>query len=285
MYIKSRDLLTTYVIVNWVYNEFKREFFPGEDVIVALRDRDPQAGAIREKAKFPMIRGPDGSVQRNAFARYFIRLHDTPGDEALVDEQHVRRDRKVYSKLNLRAFLKNSLVREPYQHAPWLVKEPLAHQYRISSHIPPELLKDAHLLANRVCSPEPHHDPEYLDGLLLPHAAAPPAPASKLFIPEGYGFEYLLLRSTDLLQDQIPRAPRGRNPKAPEEIARMQREVQARQQMQRPVSSTKICPMLMLLTFEIAWRRSSTPRRPSTGYSTNGSNASKARPSAHQVSY
>lgn len=106
-------------------------------------------GSIREKAKFPMIKGPDGSVQRNAFARYFIRLHDSPGNEALVDEQHVRRDRKIYSKLNLRAFLKNSLNREPYLHAPWLVKEPLAIHYRLPMQIPEHLLKDAHLLANR----------------------------------------------------------------------------------------------------------------------------------------
>jgi len=97
-----------------------------------------------------MIRGPDGSIQRNAFARYFIRLHDPAGDEALVDENNVRRDRKVYSKMNIRAFLKNSLNREPYLHAPWLVKEPLAHQYRISTHIPPHLLKDAHVMNNPV---------------------------------------------------------------------------------------------------------------------------------------
>jgi hypothetical protein len=217
-----------------VYNEFKREFFPGEDVIVALRDRDPTSGAIREKAKFPMIRGPDGSVQRNAFARYFIRLHDTPGDEALVDEQHVRRDRKVYSKLNLRAFLKNSLVREAYQHAPWLVKEPLAHQYRISSHIPPELLKDAHLLANRVGLSDPHHNPRQFNDRLLPCAVFPPALVPLTPPPEGDEFQHHSVRGTDSLQDQMPRVPRGRNPKAPENIARTQQD-QARQQMQHQV--------------------------------------------------
>jgi hypothetical protein len=119
-------------------------------------DRDITSGTIREKAKFPMIRGPDGSIQRNAFARYFIRLHDPAGDEALVDENNVRRDRKVYSKMNIRAFLKNSLNREPYLHAPWLVKEPLAHHYRISTHIPPHLLKDAHMMNNPVCPLCPH---------------------------------------------------------------------------------------------------------------------------------
>jgi hypothetical protein len=227
-----------------VYNEFKREFFPGEDVIVALRDRDPTSGAIREKAKFPMIRGPDGSIQRNAFARYFIRLHDTPGDEALVDEQHVRRDRKVYSKLNLRAFLKNSLNREAYQHAPWLVKEPLAHQYRISSHIPPELLKDAHLLANRVGLPDPHHDHRYFNGQLLPCAIMPSTLRRPKRVRVGYEFQQPFLRGTDSSQDQMPR-PRGRTSRvAPEENVRMQRELAANQQMQRQVSLTSNASMV-----------------------------------------
>jgi len=183
-----------------------------------------------------MIRGPDGSIQRNAFARYFIRLHDTPGDEALVDEQHVRRDRKVYSKLNLRAFLKNSLVREAYQGAPWLVKEPLAHQYRITSHIPPELLRDAHVLANRVGPPDPYHDPRIFDGRLLPYAVTPSALTPPTPPPDGCDFKYPLIRGTDSLQDQMPRAPRSRNPKLPEDIARVQQD-QARQQLQRQVRS------------------------------------------------
>ena len=215
-----------------MYNEFKREFFPGEDVIVSLHDRDPTTGAIREKAKFPMIRGPDGSVQRNAFARYFIRLHGAPGEGALVDEQHVRRDRKVYSKLNLRAFLKNSLVRESYQNAPWLVKEPLAHQYRISSHIPPELLRDAHVLANRVGPPGPYHDPRLYNGQLLPCAETPSVLTPLTPPRDRYELQYPLNRDTDSSQDQIPRAPRGRNPKVPEDIARMQQD-QARQRQVR----------------------------------------------------
>jgi len=194
-----------------------------------------------------MIRGPDGSVQRNAFARYFIRLHDTHGDEALVDEQHVRRDRKVYSKLNLRAFLKNSLVREAYQHAPWLVKEPLAHQYRISSHIPPELLKDAHLLANRVGLPDPHHDPRLLNDRLLHCAVFPSALMPLTPPPDGGEFQHPSIRGTDSLQDQMPRVPRGRNPKAPENIARTQQD-QARQQMQHQVRVANYLSKHSLLT-------------------------------------
>ncbi|TKA59571.1 hypothetical protein B0A55_11284 [Friedmanniomyces simplex] len=78
--------------VNAVYDEFKKDFFPGENVHVFFPDGEQFFGQIREKAKsviellfkmcpvtyidfdrFPMIRGPDGTIQRPAFSRYFGR--------------------------------------------------------------------------------------------------------------------------------------------------------------------------------------------------------------------
>ena len=70
-------------------------------------------GLIREKAKFPMIRGPAGEVQRAAFSRYFVRVHYKQDEEVLLDDKHLRRDRKVFTKQNLRAFLKHSLQQHP----------------------------------------------------------------------------------------------------------------------------------------------------------------------------
>ena len=136
--------------MNSVYDEFKRDFFPGEEVIVLFDDSGEQLpGVIREKAKFPMIRGPNGEVQRAAFSRYFVRLHNTPNEECLLDDKHIRRDRKIFTKQNLRAFLKHSLQREAWIGAPWLVKEPLAIQYRLPMEIPSHLLHDARLLASK----------------------------------------------------------------------------------------------------------------------------------------
>lgn len=147
--ISHIDLLLTST-VNAVYDEFKRDFFPGEEVVVLTDDgTDHLTGTIQEKAKFPMIRGPGGEVQREAFSRYFVRLHDSP-NESLVDDKHVRRDRKVFTKQNLRAFLKHSLQRESWIGAPWLVREHLAIHYRLPMEIPAHLLQDAQLLANKV---------------------------------------------------------------------------------------------------------------------------------------
>lgn len=139
--------------VNHVFDEFKKDFFPGEDVTIVFDNGEQVEGVIREKAKFPMIRGPDGRVQRAAFARYFVRLQNLPDQEALVDDKHIRRDRKVFTKQNLRAFLKNSLQREAWIGAPWLVKEHLAIEYRLPMEIPSHLLQDAKLLASKVFHP------------------------------------------------------------------------------------------------------------------------------------
>lgn len=134
-----------------VFDEFKHDFFPGEDVIVVLESGDAVPGVIREKAKFPVIMGPDGSIQREAFSRYFVSVPSHPQDESLVDDKHIRRDRKVFTKQNLRSLLKNSLQREAWTGAPWLVKEHLAIQYRLPMEIPAYLLQDAKLLQNKVC--------------------------------------------------------------------------------------------------------------------------------------
>ncbi|KAK4502393.1 hypothetical protein PRZ48_005818 [Zasmidium cellare] len=135
-------------LVNVVYDEFKHDFFPGEEVLVVLDEGEQYVGSIREKAKFPMIRGADGTIQRAPFSRYFVQFGDST-DEALLDDKHIRRDRKVFTKQNLRAFLKNSLQREAWTGAPWLVKEHLAIQYRLPMEIPAHLLQEARLLANK----------------------------------------------------------------------------------------------------------------------------------------
>ncbi|WPH02807.1 Hypothetical protein R9X50_00567500 [Acrodontium crateriforme] len=137
-------------LVNEVYELFKRDFFPGEEVIVLMDDGEQYPGAVREKAKFPQIQGPDGSIQRAAFTRYFVRILENREEEAIVDDGHIRRDKKVFTKQNLRGFLKNSLQREGWIGAPWLVKEHLAIQYRLPMEIPQHLLQDAKMMANKV---------------------------------------------------------------------------------------------------------------------------------------
>lgn len=96
-------------------------------------------GLVREKTKFPEIIMQDGTVHRRAFSRYFVQLISRPEEEALVDDEHIVRDRKAFTKQMLRSFIKNTVTREAWTGAPWLVKPKIAQEYRIGTDIPPHL--------------------------------------------------------------------------------------------------------------------------------------------------
>ena len=129
-------------LVNHVFEDFKLDFFPGEQVTVVMDSGDRFEGTIREKASYPDQWGPNGELKKKAFSRYFVKLHDRPNEEALMDNDHVARSRRVFSKHMLRILLKNSLTRETWAGAPWVLKEKIANEYKIPVEIPTRLLQE-----------------------------------------------------------------------------------------------------------------------------------------------
>lgn len=71
------------------------------------------------------------------------------GREAVVEESQIARDRKVFTKLVLRSFIKKTVTREAWNGAPWLVKNDIAEQYSIDTRIPPHLRYDTKLLERK----------------------------------------------------------------------------------------------------------------------------------------
>ncbi|KAK4986899.1 hypothetical protein LTR50_005030 [Elasticomyces elasticus] len=132
-------------LVNLVYEEFQKDFFPGENVIINLEVGGRKKGVIREKAKFPELKRADGNTERAAFSRYFVMLdNDANGGEALVDGDHLQRPRRVFSRKSLKPFIKNSVRRDEWPNAPWLVKEQIATDYRLPMEIPSHLMRGAY---------------------------------------------------------------------------------------------------------------------------------------------
>ncbi|KZF21493.1 hypothetical protein L228DRAFT_154452 [Xylona heveae TC161] len=129
-------------LVDKIYDDFKQDFYPGENVTVILDSGERLNGVVREKAKFPELTRPDGMIERKAFSRYFVKLLNRPHEEALVDDEHIVRDRKAFTKHMLRSFIKKTVVREAWTGAPWLVKERFAKDYRIDTNIPAHLLQN-----------------------------------------------------------------------------------------------------------------------------------------------
>ena len=104
-----------------------------------MEDQTRLHGLIREKANFPEQRYNDGTIKTPPYARYLVQVLDRPGEEALLDQDHITRDRKAFTKQMLRAFIKNTVTRESWNGAPWLVKPALAAQYKISTDVPKDL--------------------------------------------------------------------------------------------------------------------------------------------------
>lgn len=126
-------------LVDHVFEDLKQDFFPGEIVTVVLDTGEKYPGKVREKAKFPEVRNADGTLKHEAFSRYFVLLLNRADEEALVDDSHIVRDRKVFTKQMLRSYIKNTVSREAWSGAPWLVKPFIAEHYRISTNVPHHL--------------------------------------------------------------------------------------------------------------------------------------------------
>lgn len=125
-------------LVDLIYDEFKKDYYPGEAVTVHVVSGERLAGVVRAKTRFGSKILPNGHTSP-AFSRYFVSLDDRPFEEAVVDDDHITRDRKIFTKQVLRAFIKKTVTREAHFNAPWCVKPEVAELYHIDTRIPAHL--------------------------------------------------------------------------------------------------------------------------------------------------
>ncbi|KAH8150366.1 uncharacterized protein LAJ45_05577 [Morchella importuna] len=128
-------------LVDQMHDSFKNDFYPGEHVTAILSNGDRVEALVREKTMFPELRYASGDIQRKGFSRYTVKLINRNDEEAQVDNEHLVRDKKSFTKAMLRSFIKNTVSREPWNGAPWIVKDEFAVKYKIPQVIPPELRK------------------------------------------------------------------------------------------------------------------------------------------------
>lgn len=127
-------------LVNHVYEVFKCDYFPTEQVIVSVGG-EKHNGTIRERSEFPRLRDPEtGEVIREAFSRYIVKMENGDKGERIVEDVDVSRNRKAFTKQMLKSFIMSSVTREARTGAPWLVKPSLAQYYQIDTNVPPHQL-------------------------------------------------------------------------------------------------------------------------------------------------
>lgn len=130
-------------LVDVIYDEFKADYFPGEEVSVTVDNGERAHGLVRDKTAFGPRVLPDGTRTLPS-TRYLVNLKDTE-DEAMVTDGQISRDRGIFTKAMLRSFIKRTVMREAWTGAPWLVKHDYAVQYYIDTRIPPHLRYDTKL--------------------------------------------------------------------------------------------------------------------------------------------
>ncbi|KAM0247214.1 hypothetical protein ACHAQJ_009946 [Trichoderma viride] len=137
-------------LVDMVYDEFKADFYPGEDVFVTLDEfnNERRACLVREKTTFGARILPDGSSSLPT-SRYLVVLGGGSGKEQFVTDDNLSRERGAFTKSMLRSFIKRTVTREAWNGAPWLVKNEYASQYHIDTRIPPHLRHDTKIQERR----------------------------------------------------------------------------------------------------------------------------------------
>ncbi len=114
--------------------------------MLSLDDGRRYNGVVREKVIFTPIRHVNGDIYRPGSARYRVMVSQNPYRELSVNEKQISRDRKSFTKLVIRAFIKDNVTRESWTGAPWLVKELVAEQLKIDTAVPSYL---QHKIARR----------------------------------------------------------------------------------------------------------------------------------------
>lgn len=161
-------------LVNLVFEKFKEEYIVGDRVVVEEHG-SRQHGIIRDmtdpnpKHRF-MADGTLAEPHRPII--YYVTLDGSAEEIIKVGSKDFCRDRKVYSKLVLKSFLRNAVSRETWSGAPWMVKEKLANQYKISMKVPETKTRDAVMAAKKAANAAPQ----------------PPPPAPKVPVEQGGTF-------------------------------------------------------------------------------------------------
>lgn len=125
-------------LVDGIYDDFRSDYYPGEHVIITGSNGNRLQGVVRDKTRFGAKVQPDATLIP-PYTRYVVQLENT-GEDLMVEESNICRDRKLFTKAVLRSFIKKMVGRETWNGAPWLIKNnDAAEIYGVDTRVPDEL--------------------------------------------------------------------------------------------------------------------------------------------------
>jgi len=146
-----------------IFDEFKHDYYPGEEVTVTVDGGERIHGLVRDKSTFGPRILADGS-RTQPVTRYLVVSKADPDSESMFTDEHICRDRGVFTKAMLRSFIKKTVTREAWNGAPWLVKDDYAGQYHIDTRVPPHLRYDTKLQERKQLQAQKRAAPHDVNG-------------------------------------------------------------------------------------------------------------------------
>lgn len=155
---------------------FQADFYPGESVIVLEAGvRNP--AVVREKTLLAEMEFPDG-FKRPGCTKYGVDIQSeqfSKSPRRVVDSDVLCRERGIFSKSVLKAFLRNAVRRES-PSSPWLIKEPYTKKYKLFVVPRAELAKG--VMSKLTSSQSTPQQPQAIDD-----SAGPKGPVEDLHLP------------------------------------------------------------------------------------------------------
>ncbi|USP77506.1 glycosyltransferase family 57 protein [Curvularia clavata] len=150
-YVQFQDHHRMDDLVNDVYDHFKEHFMLHDRVSVE-GDNPRRFGQITQITDSSRVhsmftgQSMDDSIRTYT---YVITMDDTGETVTKYKASELQRDKKSFSKLLLKAFLRNALNREEWIGAPWMVKDSYAKRYNIPTTIPENQTRESVVAAKR----------------------------------------------------------------------------------------------------------------------------------------
>ncbi|KAF2015517.1 glycosyltransferase family 57 protein [Aaosphaeria arxii CBS 175.79] len=166
-FVQFRNTARMDDLVNTVFDHFREHYMVGDRVSVE-HENTKRYGVISQivdqTSRIQSIYSSHAPDDQFRSLVYHITL-DGSGEELIrYKAAELQRDRRVYSKLILKQFLRSAVSREAWNGAPWIVKDHLAKRYRISTTIPKAKTRDAVMAAKKAANSTNHHNALHHNG-------------------------------------------------------------------------------------------------------------------------
>ncbi|KAF2875114.1 ALG6, ALG8 glycosyltransferase family-domain-containing protein [Massariosphaeria phaeospora] len=151
-FIQFRNTARMDDLVNNVFDHFREHYTVGDRVYIE-HENGRKYGVISQmqdtSGLHSVFTGEAAEDHEIRSFTYYITLDEGGEPVTRYKASELQRDRRIYSKLVLKQFLRSAVTREPWNGAPWMVKDHLAKRYSIPTRIPEAKTRDAVMAAKK----------------------------------------------------------------------------------------------------------------------------------------